>query len=359
MGLIKTLAIVGGAGLVVNELTKSKDGQRSANTTTPTNVIDSQRVKELILSDPMALNLIRGEKGDTGNGYKALSSSNVAIAVGAKTFTVAANLAYSVGARVRLTVSTDVTKFMEGVVTAYTGTTLTVQVDAVSGTGTFAGWNLNLAGDKGVAGQAGAAGHVITNYDSSLLVNGAGELGNTNRWSTPNGSIVLGEVHEGMASIEITTGGPVFCPNETTFHLEPRGLYKLTCSAKTTSTSYRFMLRRYDALGAEIAQNSNTVATALGSPTFNNAAFARQTLYYGGVDTNILASIGLNTVKCRLEILTGGVGVTKINRLSFQRVSLGEPVPYNLAYLPTFQTVYDPTTGKLGMFNGTTVVWSA
>jgi hypothetical protein len=47
---------------------------------------------------------------------------------------------------------------MEGQVTAYSGTSLTLNVDLASGVGTHADWNLNLAGTQGAQGPAGSTG---------------------------------------------------------------------------------------------------------------------------------------------------------------------------------------------------------
>jgi hypothetical protein len=44
---------------------------------------------------------------------------------------------------------------MEGSVTAYSGTTLTVNVLLVGGSGTFADWNLSIAGDPGTGNMSG------------------------------------------------------------------------------------------------------------------------------------------------------------------------------------------------------------
>jgi hypothetical protein len=40
---------------------------------------------------------------------------------------------------------------MEGLVTSYSGTTLVINADTVGGSGTFASWNINIAGNTGVA----------------------------------------------------------------------------------------------------------------------------------------------------------------------------------------------------------------
>jgi hypothetical protein len=87
-----------------------------------------------------------GATGATGSGYQATSTTSLAIGTGTKVFTTQAGLAYTAGARVR---ASSGTTYMEGLVTAYSGTNLSVNVDAVLGTGTFATWNINLAGQPG------------------------------------------------------------------------------------------------------------------------------------------------------------------------------------------------------------------
>jgi len=92
----------------------------------------------------------------TAKGYAGSSTSTNTIGTGTKTFTVPPDLAYSVGARIR--VSYDGTDWMEGTVTSYVGTTLTMTSDATSGSGTYSAWNINLAGQQGAAGPPGPTG---------------------------------------------------------------------------------------------------------------------------------------------------------------------------------------------------------
>jgi hypothetical protein len=47
---------------------------------------------------------------------------------------------------------------MEGLVTAYTGTSLTINVDLLGAAGTHADWNINVAGQQGALGPAGPIG---------------------------------------------------------------------------------------------------------------------------------------------------------------------------------------------------------
>jgi hypothetical protein len=93
-----------------------------------------------------------GPAGPTGAGYLATSATSLAIGTGSKTFTTQAGLAYTVGARARAASNATPTNWMEGQVTAYSGTTLTVNVDLTNGAATAADWNLNLAGQQGAVG---------------------------------------------------------------------------------------------------------------------------------------------------------------------------------------------------------------
>jgi signal peptidase I len=102
-----------------------------------------------------------GPTGATGPGYLATSTTSVSMAIGSKTFTTQAGLAYLANDRVRISNSSS--NYMEGVVTAYTSTTLTVSVDRFVGSGTFASWNIGLAGDVGPTGANGTNGTNGTN----------------------------------------------------------------------------------------------------------------------------------------------------------------------------------------------------
>jgi hypothetical protein len=104
---------------------------------------------------------LQGVQGPPGPSYVGTSTTSLAVALGSQTFTTQAGLAYSVGARARASSLSAPTNFMEGIITAYSGTTLTINADLIGGSGTYADWNFNIAGAAGgPAGPAGAAGPV-------------------------------------------------------------------------------------------------------------------------------------------------------------------------------------------------------
>lgn len=99
-----------------------------------------------------------GTTGPAGPGYKGTSTTNLSVTAASKAFTTQAGLGWSAGQRARATSAADATKWMEGVVTAYAGTTLTVLMDLLGpgAGGSAADWNINLTGEPGDTGDPGA-----------------------------------------------------------------------------------------------------------------------------------------------------------------------------------------------------------
>lgn len=115
-----------------------------------------------------------GATGAAGAGYGGTSTTSRAFTVGSKTFTTQAGLAYAVGARVRATLSTDTTKWMEGVVTAYSTTSLTILIDKIASgaSGTYSSWIFNVAGEPGATGAPGTGDVVSAGVSGGQTING-------------------------------------------------------------------------------------------------------------------------------------------------------------------------------------------
>ncbi|MET4199055.1 hypothetical protein ABIA95_003055 [Bradyrhizobium sp. LA8.1] len=96
-----------------------------------------------------------GGTGPTGAGYGGTSTTSRTIGVGSQVFTTQAGLAYQNGARVRASSAANTANWMEGLA-AYSGTTLTINVDKTGGSGTLADWNFNVSGQPG-AGDLSSA----------------------------------------------------------------------------------------------------------------------------------------------------------------------------------------------------------
>lgn len=91
-----------------------------------------------------------GPTGPTGAGYGGSSTTSLLIANSTtKVFTTQAGLAYQAGNYVRASSAANGANFMEGPLTSYTGTTLTMSVVKIGGSGTLADWNFAIAGAPG------------------------------------------------------------------------------------------------------------------------------------------------------------------------------------------------------------------
>lgn len=86
------------------------------------------------------------------------STTSTAIGTGSKTFTTQASKAFDVGRWVLITSDADPSDYMHGRVTAYSGTSLTVSVTNIGGSGTLADWTITLSGTQGSTGATGATG---------------------------------------------------------------------------------------------------------------------------------------------------------------------------------------------------------
>ncbi|WP_337045447.1 hypothetical protein [Emticicia sp. 17c] len=210
-------------------------------------------------------------------------------------------------------------------------------------------------GDTGATGPAGAAGATLQNFGSSLLVNGAGELGTNSNWGGTG--TILGDEYEGRDSVILTYDTSKHIYNTTVFDIDPRRIYKVTGFAKTTANAFTFYMMRLNKNNENLIQGGSNFVYPMFSPNFNNVTFEEKTVYFGGIgSTN--TSFGLSAAKSKLSVYTTGAAVVTVNKLRLNLVPLSEPVPYNLPYLPKNQVVYDPTTYALGMYNGTAVVWT-
>lgn len=114
-----------------------------------------------------------------GIGYAGLTStSTVTPGTGTKTFTTNLNAnatAFTVGTAIRVAYVSDPTQFMQGVITSFSGTTLTVSCDAFSGSTPQSNWSISVAGSSGVTTFSGGS----TGLTPSSATYGAVTLGGT------------------------------------------------------------------------------------------------------------------------------------------------------------------------------------
>ena len=123
------------------------------------------------------------QQAQIGVGYYGLTSStSTLIGTGSKTFTTnldSTATAFTVGTRVRLAYSVTPANYMEGVITAFSGTTLVVDVDNTGGSGTYASWTVSVAGNLASMVYPGAG-----------IPNSTGSAWGTSYSTTGSGTVV-------------------------------------------------------------------------------------------------------------------------------------------------------------------------
>jgi len=112
------------------------------------------------------ITLITSTSSEILASLSGTSTTSLEIGTGSKTFVTQSGKTWSVGQRLRA-VSDDATKLMEGEVTAYSGTSLTLAVDFTEGVGTHAHWNISLTGARGASG-AGSGDLLAANNGSDF-----------------------------------------------------------------------------------------------------------------------------------------------------------------------------------------------
>ncbi len=105
-------------------------------------------------ADQVAIDAVNAANG--ANAVRGTSTTSTAVGAGMKTFTTQAGKQFTGGNYVTVSRTSAPTTLMHGVVTSYSGTTLTVDVSTVAGSGTHTDWTIALSGAKGNNGPSGA-----------------------------------------------------------------------------------------------------------------------------------------------------------------------------------------------------------
>lgn len=88
----------------------------------------------------------------------ATSATSLLIGTGAKVFTIQAGKLFITGQFLQIASTANTNNFMHGQVTTYTGTTLTMNITDIGGSGTFADWKISISGTQGTQGPQGNTG---------------------------------------------------------------------------------------------------------------------------------------------------------------------------------------------------------
>lgn len=98
--------------------------------------------------------------GNTGmpGAVTATSLSTQTISIGVLSFQIAPQAVFAPGMPVMAVDANNASNWVWGTVNTYSNTTLTINVQQISGAGTISDWLINLSGPPGAAGAAGAVG---------------------------------------------------------------------------------------------------------------------------------------------------------------------------------------------------------
>lgn len=121
------------------------------------------------------------------------STTPVTIGLGSQAFTTQSSKQYASGEFLTIVSAADVTNYMFGQISSYSGTSLVVNIVAIGGSGTHTDWNISIAGAQGVQGPPGT-GNIATGTAGQLsyyATTGNGVSGNINT-SITNGGLILG-----------------------------------------------------------------------------------------------------------------------------------------------------------------------
>lgn len=109
--------------------------------------------------------------------FVGTSTTSLLIELGSKSFTTQAGEQYTAGIYMTAVSAAAPANWMYGQVTSYSGTTLVLDVQAIGGSGTYADWNLSMAGVRGPAGADGTSASLIRSARTSNTMLGTADMG--------------------------------------------------------------------------------------------------------------------------------------------------------------------------------------
>jgi hypothetical protein len=111
------------------------------------------------------------------------SDTEITIGTGSKEFTTQSGKNFSAGTWLLITSDADPANYMHGTVTSYSGTTLTVNITNIGGSGTLDDWTIQVSGTRGATGAPGSVSNG-DKVDIEVTDDGA-------TWTIKNGVVSL------------------------------------------------------------------------------------------------------------------------------------------------------------------------
>lgn len=239
----------------------------------------------LNLSIPQGIQGVQGNTGATLS-QTATSTTSQAVATGSKTFAISGvggTANFAVGQLVRVFNTGTPANYMQGLLTAASATSVTVNVTETGGSGTITAWTVAPAGTTGATGQTGNAGPSNTLAIGTVSTGAAGSsAAATVTGTSPNQTLNL-TIPQGNVGVKGDTGntGPV---NTLAIGTVTTGAVGSSASASITGTAPNQTLNLTLPTGA-------TGATGTAGATGPANTLAIGTVTTGAAGSNASASI--------------------------------------------------------------------
>lgn len=208
------------------------------------------------------------------------STTSLTIGTGSKVFTTQSGKFFDVGTWLLVTSDADTTNYMHGQVTAYSGTSLTLNVTNIGGSGTLADWTISVAGTRGAQGATGT-------------VSGAADVD-----VAANDKILLLDTSDSDALIQDEISNVV-----KTALLDEDDMSSDSADKAPTQQSVKAYVDRITG----VIQTVEEIDTAVSSTSINNSSWAT-----GGQDVTITASAAGNKIRVHYDFQCGLAAATML-----------------------------------------------
>ncbi len=352
---LKNIALVLGAAYVGTKLLQDS-GDRSANVFLPdtsnTGAVTPESVAMALVNNPDTLIKIKGRSGSDGSGLSKLLADSVAAPADLTSLAVGNTVRSEDDLTTYLVIKKPVAETEDLEDSEYFKVIHGPYYAGPKGEPfTYADFTPEQLTELKVPGINGLNSPT---WGGSIARSSALEEG-TEGWLDGSTVSIPGASYKGLKN------GVINGSNKTAIgsvcYINPAYLYKIELNYKANGSTAVVGVFGLNIAEGMVSKSTGTSSASAKTLTQEDS-FKREIMYVGGTGS-LSQNFADGVVKGALEIKTGALTTELIfNSLTLTCVSLGEPVPDNLPYLPTGQMVYDAVTGEIGRYNGTTVVWA-